>query len=187
MLFFLRVIILGSLLAVWFLLSYIIFEFIGAKEVNISSRGEPENIVAALGNYDSSRFLKELSHVYSMKPSIAGVVDSLEVQPDATLRFSGWAVDKDDSRQHLTIFMVVPKKAILVTKTGRMREDVRIALRLSKEFELIGFDDTFKLKIDCADKELGYYFIAVNKDKKQFAAIRPPKRLSGCGDGGTGQ
>lgn len=187
MFFLLRLTIFVSLLTLWFLISYIVFDLLGVGGLDLRSKGNVEDVVAALGNYDSTRFVKELSQTYSPKQSIIGVVDSLEVRADGTVRVSGWAIDKDDSQRSLSVFMVVPNSVVLVTSTSIMREDVRIALRLSGEFKPMGFDDVFTFKLACEDKALKFFFIAVNQEKKQFALIRPPNRVSGCDDQGKGK
>lgn len=163
----------------FFIVAYVIFDTYGIGDRSIDTTNKSvEAIVAALGNKDSTQFVRGLSKVYSMVGSLVGEVDILSRGPDGRLNFAGWVVDKQQAEEPMLVFLVVPGKAVFVTSTGRTRDDVRKALGLP-ESAATGFGDVFNYQFDCNLNEQNPYIVVVNQ-KKEFALIKPLIRVSGC-------
>lgn len=185
MLLFLRVIIYGALLTLWFLVSYIAFDWIDGGEAKLDSSSTVEGVMATLANYDSTRFLSRLPRVYSKKSSMFGAIDLIQRLPDGRVQMAGWALDKAEAGQ-VTVFLIIPTKGVLVTSTGKRRDDVSTAFRLTKDFDSSGFDDVFEFQFDCKYNEKKPFAIAINQ-KKQFTMIKYEKKVSGCDNPGANQ
>ena len=164
----------------WFLGAYILFDWIGVGKATINTKNKSiEDIVAILGNRDSSEFIKELSRVLSRSQSTVGYIDLLQRLPDGRLRLAGWAVDKEEAGQPVSVFVIVPTKAVLMTTTRSKRDEVAVTLGLPKDLMAAGFDDVFEYQFSCKDNERNPFVVAVNR-KKQFSVINPGMRVSGC-------
>lgn len=179
MLVFLRALIFGSLLALWFIISYIIFDVVGVGSISIDPKKPAEDVVASLADDTSSNFAKRLSRIWSVSPSITGTIDTVERGSDGRLRLAGWAIDKTKAAP-LSIFLIIPTKAVLLTHTGTKRDDVSSALQLSKDFDLAGFDNVFPFEFDCKDMDLNPFIVAVNQTK-EFSLITTAVKVAGCG------
>lgn len=174
-----QVIVLGSILMLFFIVAYVIFDTYGIGDRSIDTTDKSvEAIVAALGNKDSAQFVRGLSKVYSMVGSLVGEVDILSRGPDGRLNFAGWVVDKRHAGEPMLVFLVVPEKAVFVTSSGRSRDDVIKSLNLP-ESAAPGFGDVFNYQFDCKFNEQNPYVVVVNQ-KKEFALIKPLIRVSGC-------
>jgi hypothetical protein len=179
----LRAIFFGSLFAIWFLISYLIFDLIGVGDTTTDPNGPAENVIATLANNNSTEFVKALSRLWSVSPSIIGKIDLLQRLPDGRLQLAGWALDKSKA-EPLSVFLIIPTEAVLVTRTGKRRDDVWTALRLSKDFQSPGVDDVFSFKYNCKFNDLNPLVIAVNQNR-QFSVIKPWIQVKGCGNRGT--
>ena len=58
-------------------------------------------------------------------------VQNLRREPDGRVHMRGWTLDRNDISQPLLVFLVIPKKAVLMTSTGKTRDDVPKALNLA--------------------------------------------------------
>ena len=89
MLLLLRVIIYGSILMLWFLASYAVFDWIGVGNAQLDMTNKSvEDIIALFGNLNTSKFPTELSQVLPQAQSMIGAVDLLQHLPDGRLRLA---------------------------------------------------------------------------------------------------
>ena len=133
-----------------------------------------EEIVASLGNENTSQFVRGLGKAFSMIGSFGGEVDIINRVPDGRLHFSGWAVDRRRLDDSIDVFLVVPEKAIFATSTGKNREDVNKALNLPESVKP-GFSDVFDYRFECRFNEKNPYVVVVNQ-KREFALLKPAIR-----------
>jgi hypothetical protein len=162
----------------WFLTAYGIFDLMGVGTAISTKNKSVEDIVAILANRTNEEFIKELSRVLSRSQSTVGYVDLLQRLPDGRLRLAGWAVDKGETGEPVSIFVIVPTKVVLMATTHNRREEVALAIGVPKDSKT-GFDDVFDYQFNCKDNERNPFVLAINH-KKQFSVINAGMRVSGC-------
>jgi len=173
-------VIICSALMLFFIFAYTVFDILNIGNPSVVTQNKSiEDIVATFGNERSDAFTRNLSRALPMATSIVGQIDDLRRGPDGRIYMRGWTLDRNDISQPLLVFLVIPKKAVLMTSTGKTRDDVPKALNLPQEASASGFDDTFSYQFNCKDNENNYYIVAVNQ-KRQFSLIRSRIRIDGC-------
>lgn len=178
---FLQGVIACSALALFFIFAYAIFDRldIGRPSSVDTTSKSIKDVVAAFGNKGSGEFIKDLFRKFPMAKTMMGKVDELRREPDGNVHMRGWMLDRNELGQQLFVFLIIPKKAVLMSATGKPREDVSGALGLPKESAIFGFDDIFNYKFNCADNENSPYVVAFNQ-KDEFYMVNPSIRIAGC-------
>ena len=138
-----------------------------------------EDVLALIGNDEGSQVSKNLSSTFSKTSSIIGVVDIARRSGAGRLELAGWAIDLNEIDKPLLVFVIVPKKVLLMTGTGKRRDDVAEGLGLPRERLAAGFHEVFDFQFDCSNNEHGPLILAINQ-KKQFSLITPLMKVGGC-------
>lgn len=171
---FLRVIIYGSILMLWFFGAYAVFDWMGVGKVRVNTTNTAvENIIAGFANDDLVEFSKELSQVLPPAKSIIGDIDFLRRLPDGRLQLRGWAGDNDDPKHPVSIFLIIPKKAVLMTSASMERGGLPIKSLVA------GFDAVFNYQFDCKTNKQNHFIMVIN-EKKQFSVINRGIPIGGC-------
>lgn len=164
----------------WFLGAYVVFDYIGVGKTPVDPANKAvEDIVAAFGNENSADFTRDLSGVLPRAQSMIGTIDTVQRLPDGRLRLAGWVVDKAEAERPVSIFLIIPTKAVLMASTSKKRDDVAAALKLPKESMSAGFDEVFQYIFDCKSDGPSPFVVAVNQ-KGQFSVINTGVLVSGC-------
>lgn len=159
---------------------YNVFNYSGMMAIDSSSATERvEDLVALMGNNDGSQVSKNLSSTFAKAPSVIGVVDIARRSGDGRFELAGWAIDLNEVEKPLLVFVIVPKKVVLMTGTGKKRNDVADELGLPREPLAAGFSEIFDYRFDCSDAERGPLVLAINQ-KRQYSLINPLMKVSGC-------
>jgi uncharacterized membrane protein YhaH (DUF805 family) len=176
----LRSIVYCSLFLLSFAFSYGLLNSLGIFDIKAHSTTERiEDIIASIGNRDGSQVSKDLSTTFSKTPSIIGVVDVARRNSDGRFEFAGWAIDQSELEKPVLVFVIVPKKVVLMTSTGQKRDDVAEGLGFPKDPLAAGFSEVFDYPFDCSNNEQGPLVVAINH-KRQFSLINPLMKASGC-------
>jgi uncharacterized membrane protein YhaH (DUF805 family) len=161
-------------------LSYAGLTYLGVPNSNSNLATERiEDVLALIGNDEGSQVSKNLASTFSKTSSIIGVVDIARRSGAGSLELAGWAIDLNEIDKPLLVFVVVPKKVVLMTGTGKRRDDVAEGLGLPREHLAAGFHEVFDFQFDCSNNDLGPLILAINQ-KKQFSLITPLMKVGGC-------
>lgn len=181
LLFVIRAIVACSALALIFIFAYTLFDMLNIGKPSVDTRNKAiEQVVATFSNEPSSEFLKDMSRTFTPSKTIMGKVDDLQRDPSGRIRMRGWMLDRKELGQQVFVFLIVPRKAVLMSVTGKPRLDVPKALALAIEAGNAGFDDTFDFNFNCADNnDNPPYIVALNREN-EFYLVAPSIRVSGC-------